>query len=151
MTDLEYRCVHGHDKCSEMYPGPECPYCERIHPKGERALIDELYAGDKGLFYWNEEDTRRIATALAAARREGAEEMREEYETMRAAYDGLADSIRSAVAESVRVAQARIYREGAEEMRARAAHKAVDCVGGFAGCAVGDAIMSLPLTPEEPA
>lgn len=24
-----YRCVHGHDKCAEMYPGPECPYCER--------------------------------------------------------------------------------------------------------------------------
>lgn len=44
--------------------------------KRERA-IDELYAGDKGLFYWNDEDTRRIAAALAAARREGAAEMRE--------------------------------------------------------------------------
>lgn len=31
MTDLEYRCIHGHDKCAEMYPGPECPYCERIY------------------------------------------------------------------------------------------------------------------------
>lgn len=27
MTD--YRCVNGHDKCGEMYAGPECPYCER--------------------------------------------------------------------------------------------------------------------------
>ena len=25
----EYRCVHGHDKCAEMYPGPECPLCEK--------------------------------------------------------------------------------------------------------------------------
>ena len=26
---MEYRCVQGHDKCAEMYPGPDCPYCER--------------------------------------------------------------------------------------------------------------------------
>lgn len=45
--------------------------------KRERALIDELYAGDKGLFYWSDEDTRRIAKALADAERRGAEEMRE--------------------------------------------------------------------------
>lgn len=25
-----YRCVQGHDKCAEMYPCKECPYCERI-------------------------------------------------------------------------------------------------------------------------
>lgn len=26
----DYRCVHGHDKCNEMYPGPDCPYCEQV-------------------------------------------------------------------------------------------------------------------------
>lgn len=24
----EYRCVNGHDRCDQMYPGPDCPYCE---------------------------------------------------------------------------------------------------------------------------
>lgn len=25
-----YRCTKGQDRCSEMYAGPECPYCEII-------------------------------------------------------------------------------------------------------------------------
>lgn len=29
----KYRCVHGHDRCGEMYAGPECPYCERVTPR----------------------------------------------------------------------------------------------------------------------
>lgn len=24
-----YKCTHGHDQCWSMYPGPECPTCER--------------------------------------------------------------------------------------------------------------------------
>lgn len=24
-----YRCTQGHDRCGEMYAGPDCPYCER--------------------------------------------------------------------------------------------------------------------------
>ena len=23
-----YKCVHGHDRCDQMYPGADCPYCE---------------------------------------------------------------------------------------------------------------------------
>jgi len=23
-----YKCVNGHDECGNMYPGPQCPYCE---------------------------------------------------------------------------------------------------------------------------
>lgn len=26
----DWRCVHGHDRCDQMYPGPDCPYCERV-------------------------------------------------------------------------------------------------------------------------
>jgi hypothetical protein len=26
----DWKCVHGHDRCDQMYPGPDCPYCERI-------------------------------------------------------------------------------------------------------------------------
>ena len=29
MTEYDYRCTHGHDLCHAMYPGPECPYCEK--------------------------------------------------------------------------------------------------------------------------
>lgn len=24
-----YKCVNGHDRCGQMYAGPDCPYCER--------------------------------------------------------------------------------------------------------------------------
>ena len=24
----DYRCTGGHDKCMEMLPSPDCPYCE---------------------------------------------------------------------------------------------------------------------------
>lgn len=72
----------------------------------ERVLIDELYAGDKGLFYWNDEDTRRIAKALAAARREGAE----------AAKDDIAQ-LKGDIEEVERAA----FIRGAEEMREQAA------------------------------
>ena len=34
---LEYKCVHGHDRCDQMLPGPGCPYCE----KTERRLFEE--------------------------------------------------------------------------------------------------------------
>ena len=34
---LEYKCVHGHDRCDQMLPGPDCPYCE----KTERRLFEE--------------------------------------------------------------------------------------------------------------
>lgn len=27
--DCRYVCINGHDRCAQMYPGPECPYCER--------------------------------------------------------------------------------------------------------------------------
>lgn len=31
MSDWQHiRCVGGHDRCNQMYPSPECPYCERI-------------------------------------------------------------------------------------------------------------------------
>lgn len=26
----EYRCTRGHDRCDQMIPGPECPYCEPV-------------------------------------------------------------------------------------------------------------------------
>jgi len=26
---MDYKCVNGHDACDQMYPGPECPYCEK--------------------------------------------------------------------------------------------------------------------------
>jgi hypothetical protein len=29
-ADDDYRCVNGHDYCNQMYPGPNCPYCERV-------------------------------------------------------------------------------------------------------------------------
>jgi hypothetical protein len=29
----EYKCVKGHDRCDQMYPCKECPYCERIPRK----------------------------------------------------------------------------------------------------------------------
>lgn len=32
----EYICTNGHGKCSEMYPGPECPHCETRDPIAER-------------------------------------------------------------------------------------------------------------------
>ena len=32
---FEYKCVHGHDRCDQMLPGPDCPYCE----KTERRLL----------------------------------------------------------------------------------------------------------------
>jgi DNA-directed RNA polymerase subunit RPC12/RpoP len=35
MTD--YRCVNGHDRCDQMYPGSNCPYCERIVRKRKKA------------------------------------------------------------------------------------------------------------------
>jgi len=25
---MEYKCINGHDKCKEMLPCKECPYCE---------------------------------------------------------------------------------------------------------------------------
>ena len=28
----DYRCVHWHDRCNQMYPGPDCPYCEKTAP-----------------------------------------------------------------------------------------------------------------------
>jgi hypothetical protein len=28
-TEEGYHCVNGHDRCHEMLPGPDCPYCER--------------------------------------------------------------------------------------------------------------------------
>lgn len=28
--DADYRCVNGHDRCSQMYAGPDCPYCEQV-------------------------------------------------------------------------------------------------------------------------
>ena len=34
-----YKCVNGHSKCREMYPGPECPYCElRIRARTGKAV-----------------------------------------------------------------------------------------------------------------
>jgi hypothetical protein len=27
---IEYKCVNGHDRCNQMLPCEECPYCERI-------------------------------------------------------------------------------------------------------------------------
>jgi len=27
-TETEWVCWNGHGKCNEMYPGPDCPYCE---------------------------------------------------------------------------------------------------------------------------
>lgn len=86
MTDLEYRCVHGHDKCAEMYPGPECPYCERIHaaPFVKMGLVVEALwadAVDRPKFYSSMglNFEKIIGDALAAARREGAEAERAEW------------------------------------------------------------------------
>jgi len=28
IKEIEWVCVNGHGKCGEMYPGPDCPYCE---------------------------------------------------------------------------------------------------------------------------
>ncbi len=27
---MDYLCTNGHDLCKEMYPGPHCPYCEKL-------------------------------------------------------------------------------------------------------------------------
>lgn len=94
--------------------------------KRERALIDELYAGDKGLFYWNDEDTQRIAAALADARREGAEEMRERA--------------KAACHERSQWAASKITNENADAMWATYSNACDDCLYFIA---------ALPLTPEE--
>jgi hypothetical protein len=26
----KWRCVNGHDRCDQMYSGPDCPYCDRV-------------------------------------------------------------------------------------------------------------------------
>lgn len=38
-----WKCVNGHDACSQMYAGPECPYCEKKLGGKEAilALIDQ--------------------------------------------------------------------------------------------------------------
>lgn len=117
MSDLEYRCVHGHDKCAEMYPGPECPYCERITD------LERAYA----LVH---SDPEHIEAALAAARREGAEEMRKQCEAVMEAFAH------------------RTKQTGAEEMRERAAELA-EVHWGAGGPFIADDIRKLPLTPEE--
>lgn len=48
----EYRCVQGHDKCAEMYPGPECPYCERVEPDGMLAYALALEIQDRNDPNW---------------------------------------------------------------------------------------------------
>ena len=39
-SDEDWRCVNGHDRCDQMYPGPECPYCERRVKKGRPRIED---------------------------------------------------------------------------------------------------------------
>ena len=29
----KYKCINGHDRCAQMLPGPDCPYCEKYGPK----------------------------------------------------------------------------------------------------------------------
>ena len=33
-----YKCVHGHDRCDQMHPGPECPYCVKAPRKPSELL-----------------------------------------------------------------------------------------------------------------
>ena len=33
-----YKCVHGHARCDQMYPGPECPYCVKALRKPSELL-----------------------------------------------------------------------------------------------------------------
>lgn len=37
-TIEEYKCVKGHDKCTEMYPDSSCPYCEKTVKKSNKKL-----------------------------------------------------------------------------------------------------------------
>lgn len=38
-----YVCVNGHDRCDQMYPGPDCSYCEkRMTDHEAKAIIQAL-------------------------------------------------------------------------------------------------------------
>ena len=39
-----YKCVNGHDRCDQMYPNKDCPYCEetpRQHLMARHAVLGE--------------------------------------------------------------------------------------------------------------
>lgn len=44
----KHRCTKGHDKCGEMYAGPECPLCEVVPPHS-------FYAAQRYAEKWNNE------------------------------------------------------------------------------------------------
>ncbi len=43
---MNYFCVGGHDKCSEMLGGPECPYCERVELEVAPDRVSEAVRAD---------------------------------------------------------------------------------------------------------
>lgn len=60
---MEYKCVNGHDRCNEMYSGPECPYCEKeyIHKKnGKFYFWDEIGYTEYGPYDTYEEANSRF-------------------------------------------------------------------------------------------
>lgn len=81
MSDVpEFRCVNGHDRCDQMYPGPDCPYCERRshddNPNGALLRRIETLAYDLQVI---EGMTRRGAVLPAAYRETTLVAMRNAY------------------------------------------------------------------------
>lgn len=43
---MKFRCTNGHDRCGQMYAGPDCQYCERVR---DVSAAEEPFSASRGL------------------------------------------------------------------------------------------------------
>ncbi len=68
--EIKYICVNGHDHCNQMYPGPDCPYCERAPATPTASAAPDYTERARGLvadWRWSGESDEMLASRIRVA------------------------------------------------------------------------------------